>query len=260
MRNKAFTLIELLVVIAIIAILAAILFPVFAQAKEAAKKTSCLNNEKQIGVAVALYENDYDDTIPLAGYMDPTNTSPSTWMYLIDPYVKSAFPAKASDDAGKKYSVYVCPDYTPPPGSNSPSHSYALNFNYSPTYITEAIPVWGYTPVHSATSLEAPAQVVLVTESAGSRIFTDGNDVDSYAGKPTVQQQEQAVYLLARVRHSGGSNYGFHDSHVKFLKAPNPSFTQNGASWYNINPVTSYGPIVYKRSANTKAVGWFLED
>ena len=61
-QRRAFTLIELLVVIAIIAILAAILFPVFAQAKEAAKKTGCLSNQKNIGMAHMLYIGDYDDT------------------------------------------------------------------------------------------------------------------------------------------------------------------------------------------------------
>jgi prepilin-type N-terminal cleavage/methylation domain-containing protein len=63
--KKAFTLIELLVVIAIIAILAAILFPVFAQAKEAAKKTACLSNARQIGISLKLYLGDYDDAMPI---------------------------------------------------------------------------------------------------------------------------------------------------------------------------------------------------
>jgi prepilin-type N-terminal cleavage/methylation domain-containing protein len=115
MRKTAFTLIELLVVIAIIAILAAILFPVFAQAKEAAKKTSCLSNEKQIGLAAALYENDYDDIIPLSGYENYTLNIPTTWMYLLNPYVKSGYPDAASLDTGKGYGVFQCPDYTPPP-------------------------------------------------------------------------------------------------------------------------------------------------
>ncbi len=62
--KRAFTLIELLVVIAIIAILAAILFPVFAQAKEAAKKTACLSNNREIGIGVLMYMNDNDDYYP----------------------------------------------------------------------------------------------------------------------------------------------------------------------------------------------------
>ncbi|HEX5322780.1 MAG TPA: prepilin-type N-terminal cleavage/methylation domain-containing protein, partial [Capsulimonadaceae bacterium] len=65
-RSKGFTLIELLVVIAIIAILAAILFPVFATAREKARQATCLSNEKQIGLAMNMYVQDYDETLPFA--------------------------------------------------------------------------------------------------------------------------------------------------------------------------------------------------
>ena len=264
--RSGFTLIELLVVIAIIAILAAILFPVFAQAKEAAKKTSCLSNIKQITIAGAMYENDYDDTIPLAGYEDFTTNAPTTWMFLIDPYVKSSYPISTTLEDGRGYGIYQCPDYSAPPASTAaPSHSYAFNFNYSPTYITDIVNVYGYLPVHSATSLASPANVVFVTESMGSRIFTDGDDVDGYAGQPSVVQQERAVYLWGRIRHGGGANYGFNDAHAKYLKAPNPSYTATWTSatstnWQQVNPVTSGGPIVYKKSQNPGAAGWFLED
>src|SRR5580658_9982218 len=80
--KKAFTLIELLVVIAIIAILAAILFPVFAQAKEASKKTVCLSNNKQIGLGLYMYCNDYDDMLPMANYPEATTNAPSAFSYL----------------------------------------------------------------------------------------------------------------------------------------------------------------------------------
>ncbi len=71
-RRRAFTLIELLVVIAIIAILAAILFPVFAQAREKARQTSCLSNHKQYALATLMYVQDYDETFPFSAYLAPT--------------------------------------------------------------------------------------------------------------------------------------------------------------------------------------------
>ncbi len=93
MFRKAFTLIELLVVIAIIAILAAILFPVFAQAKEAAKKTADLSNTKQHGLGIMMYASDYDDMYPRTVYL--TNVvlwgwqTPFTWREGVMPYVKN---------------------------------------------------------------------------------------------------------------------------------------------------------------------------
>jgi prepilin-type N-terminal cleavage/methylation domain-containing protein/prepilin-type processing-associated H-X9-DG protein len=93
MKSKGFTLIELLVVIAIIAILAAILFPVFAKVREKARQTSCLSNEKQIGLGIIQYVSDYDSTFPMA-----CDTSwHNGWAFAIQPYVKSD-------------NVFLCPD------------------------------------------------------------------------------------------------------------------------------------------------------
>lgn len=83
--QKGFTLIELLVVIAIIAILAAILFPVFAQAREKARQIADLSNQRQIGLAVLQYVEDYDETFPMGNYVDDTHE----WSVLIQPYIKN---------------------------------------------------------------------------------------------------------------------------------------------------------------------------
>jgi len=97
-RKLGFTLIELLVVIAIIAILAAILFPVFAQAREAARKSSCQSNLKQIGTALAMYQQDYDGKFITSGALDPTSVADGNNLirflqgglnYLLQPYVKN---------------------------------------------------------------------------------------------------------------------------------------------------------------------------
>jgi prepilin-type N-terminal cleavage/methylation domain-containing protein len=95
-ENRGFTLIELLVVIAIIAILAAILFPVFAQAREKARAISCLSNTKELGLAVLMYNQDYDETYP-AGLQ--TQWWECSWYWLTQPYIKNVQILRCPDDS-----------------------------------------------------------------------------------------------------------------------------------------------------------------
>src|SRR5689334_10183077 len=112
--RRGFTLIELLVVIAIIAILAAILFPVFAQARAKARQTTCLSNNKQIGLALLMYAQDYDETLPYAA-VNPTNLPLVMWYDLVEPYVKSGTGGEfnpVAGPAGRKFAAFwVCPDF-----------------------------------------------------------------------------------------------------------------------------------------------------
>jgi prepilin-type N-terminal cleavage/methylation domain-containing protein/prepilin-type processing-associated H-X9-DG protein len=118
-KGSAFTLIELLVVIAIIAILAAILFPVFAQARAKARAISCLSNLRQLGTATMAYVQDYDETYPCGWLPDGGNgsmTGTIQWRVAIQPYVQKINTGPLNRDtvgsfsSGTNFSIYSCPD------------------------------------------------------------------------------------------------------------------------------------------------------
>src|SRR5947209_5125037 len=116
---RAFTLIELLVVIAIIAILAGLLFPVFAQARESARTAQCLSNARQIGMGAAMYAGDYDDKIipwmtPTGLPRDTARRDRNTWVHLIQPYVRSGDPPRLDN-------LPVGANLPPPPLFGCPS-------------------------------------------------------------------------------------------------------------------------------------------
>ncbi|HOM80200.1 MAG TPA: DUF1559 domain-containing protein [Armatimonadota bacterium] len=116
MRRSGFTLIELLVVIAIIAILAAILFPVFARARENARKSTCQSNLKQLGIGFGMYLQDYDEVLPPPYIDKPTREDRRRWHELIQPYVKNA-------------DVRFCPSDTKKDPTNPDNCSYAVLMN-----------------------------------------------------------------------------------------------------------------------------------
>ena len=188
--HHGFTLIELLVVIAIIAILAAILFPVFAQARAAARKASCTSNLKQVGMAILMYTQDYDDYIPFGAC---NHTTPTTfWWDLLEPYVKSGTGPDGITPTGRKaVSFYTCPDIAnrqvpmlpgdpvPPAFATQPdrARSYNANSNLMPN-ISSALPAVGWFPgkITSLAALDKVAQVVLVTHGTGGRGSVGGDD------------------------------------------------------------------------------------
>ena len=207
MKRRGFTLIELLVVIAIIAILAAILFPVFARARENARKSSCASNLKQLASAFMMYAQDYDEVLPSyrMGNFDPACRI--QWWHQTEPYVKNGL-------------VFRCPSTRAAvPTDPSPGHgSYGCNLNH--------VSLCGSSI--SMAKIKQPADTLLLADAAGdgchcNGIPVDGIETDGFPctycpvcgpGCASVAGNTTAISS----RHMEGANVAFADGHVKWLR------------------------------------------
>jgi prepilin-type N-terminal cleavage/methylation domain-containing protein/prepilin-type processing-associated H-X9-DG protein len=207
-RYQGFTLIELLVVIAIICILAAILFPVFARARENARRSSCASNMKQLGLALMQYTQDYDERLPRAN-----NGTGQCWNALVDPYVKTRL-------------IFRCPN-----APNAAGNALIIGHPYYTTYGMAGgdngarTVVYDLTGLPLATIKEASRTWMLVESGYGradnpaALYVTAGygmHGIDFTAG--TVTYPEQSGYFHPE-QHLGGSNVAFTDGHVKWIKS-----------------------------------------
>lgn len=170
-RGGAFTLIELLVVIAIIAVLAAILFPVFAQAREKARAITCISNEKQMGLGFMMYVQDYDETYPMQEY-DLTACDDSTgvlWTSFIYPYIKNGDRSRMGGDVSGLANteitwgmsgIYMCPSF-PLPSQGTP---YGVNISIMPAGYISNDCGQQLTPPATLAQIPNPSDSVLVAE------------------------------------------------------------------------------------------------
>jgi prepilin-type N-terminal cleavage/methylation domain-containing protein/prepilin-type processing-associated H-X9-DG protein len=239
MKRQGFTLIELLVVIAIIAILAAILFPVFAQAREKARAISCVSNLKQIGTAWVMYATDYDGTYTwfynnqhataMKAINGDTWSGYGYWFYALYPYIKN-------------WKVYQCPSA---PGTINPS-STPPNVNpvvgdvkgMTPFHDYQAYGFqWGHVAgcqglVRSESNFKEPARIVLAGDSVanlpgcnkiawqdlqcGVGPHPEGG-ADCLLDLFTTACPEASIWHVSD-RHSGGANFVFVDGHAKWYR------------------------------------------
>jgi prepilin-type N-terminal cleavage/methylation domain-containing protein/prepilin-type processing-associated H-X9-DG protein len=208
-RSRGFTLIELLVVIAIIAILAAILFPVFARAREKARQTQCLSNLKQITLGWMMYATDYDERvmpveIPSSGdvkffWWTAYNSATSTQIPeggLLYPYMKNK-------------QINACPSFKNELRSDVGLTGYAYNYHYLSRLAYN--PDWTYEVV--TTSLAA------IQSPSGTVVFADGARISFMDGKTlegnTYLEPPSQNYPGFHGRHNGMGNIGFADGHAK---------------------------------------------
>jgi prepilin-type N-terminal cleavage/methylation domain-containing protein/prepilin-type processing-associated H-X9-DG protein len=260
-RRSAFTLIELLVVIAIIAILAAILFPVFAQAREKARQAACLSNFKQVSTSIMMYIQDYDEQYPLSMVRHPSGVwlayadipadwdsatgsnwalmSESMWVNSIQPYAKN-------------YQIFKCP--------NASQEDRPAGWNFAAPKKPWASVSYSYNPLLSQLSqagINQPASTIMMLEPYGKRYWSgitagnpimlcpNGNQPCVYSSCATTAGNGTTSGFTVwnginptRWIHNQGMNFSFSDGHVKWRRLG--GVLKPGNTDRNVDPFTNY--------------------
>jgi prepilin-type N-terminal cleavage/methylation domain-containing protein/prepilin-type processing-associated H-X9-DG protein len=194
--RQGFTLIELLVVIAIIAILAAILFPVFAKAREKARQTSCLANVKQFNLAILSYAQDYDETLPMSTTL--TGSGAMSLPDLIMPYVKNQQVMFCPSDKGGAVeiaNVFALASIPMAPGTMT-RMGYTVNYNLLPDTINPAAPKY----IWSLGEVVSPSECDML-----------------FDGIYNVSMAMAGRWSEPHSRHNQGANLGYVDGHAKWI-------------------------------------------
>ncbi|NPV49389.1 MAG: DUF1559 domain-containing protein [Armatimonadetes bacterium] len=205
--RHGFTLIELLVVIAIIAILAAMLFPVFAKAREKARQTACLAHLKQIGTAVLMYAQDYDEMYPI-NYQDAASGPgtaaqiPLTWPNRLMPYIKNS-------------QVYRCPSDGRTPNVDFPGCRPILQSYCWNRRLGMDLPAWGYWDVVSMAQVAAPAQCAMLWDDSADWLAAGWGGAFNTLDSPDWAGSFDPEVLKGR--HNDGDNFMFADGHAKWI-------------------------------------------
>lgn len=218
-RRDGFTLIELLVVIAIIALLAAILFPVFARARENARRTACQSNMKQIGMAIAQYNQDFDERMPSGrmeeGYSGTLLYIGPNWQNMLYPYVKNYQMFRCPSNLNSKKAMGM--DSSGLPAGQGSVVSYS-----APTEDGNGLTQCAFGRINKPgpvlSTFLNPSQTIAVVEANGTNTdFQLENDYyTTYAYDPAYSGYGGYPYFFSG--HLGTANYLFADGHVKSLK------------------------------------------